>query len=388
MNMLISLKCYKNIDNQTITPPPPPPPSLSPHTSSNKLKSGVLTLLLAIAVTVLAGCGGGGSTAGTPSTSGLGDNIISVFADSETQATVRAEAADAAGNAPNAGSVTQSSTGNTTTLDSIEVEVSNSNGQLVYKVDRTPAPGEASVTIFDSSDSETNVLHRERDPNEGFSAVNLSKKTADGQQFAAIYTDWTLNTAAIPDDDDTDYLAGGIWVHVPNDTTAINDYAFGAFVDGNDPFTQSNLAAVTGTANYEGEATGVYTNTSEDENIFFDAEASLTADFADGTNLGTIRGTIHDFESEGVVVLGVPVLTLDMANIGSGDSGFFTGDTAITFDGDSYTGRWGGQFYSNPATGATGADTQPGSVAGTFGGATTDNSKSFIGVFGAYKPTP
>ena len=191
---------------------------------------------------------------------------------------------------------------------------------------------------------------------------------------------------AIPDDDDADYLAGGIWVYVPGNDEADNNYAFGAFVDGNDPFTQSNLAAVESTATYEGEATGIYT--SADENIFFDAEASLTADFGDGIDLGTISGTIDGFESDDGSILESPTLTLETADIGNTDSGFFTGDTAVTVAGEDYTGKWGGQFYGNPESGATGDDAQPGSVAGTFGGAIADGSKSFIGIFGASKPTP
>ena len=39
-----------------------------------------------------------------------------------------------------------------------------------------------------------------------------------------------------PDTPDTDYLAGGVWLFVPDDTTSAADYVFGAFGDGNDPF--------------------------------------------------------------------------------------------------------------------------------------------------------
>ena len=63
---------------------------------------------------------------------------------------------------------------------------------------------------------------------------------------------------------DTDYLSGGIWLFVPNDPEDANDYVFGAFGDGSDPFTQSALPALIGPARYIGEATGIYSVT-EDE---------------------------------------------------------------------------------------------------------------------------
>ena len=52
----------------------------------------------------------------------------------------------------------------------------------------------------------------------------------------------------------------------------------------------------------------------------------------------------------------------------------------MTFDGSSFAGKWGGQFYGNGK-----ADGKPGSAAGTFGAANADGSKTIIGVFGAHK---
>ena len=186
---------------------------------------------------------------------------------------------------------------------------------------------------------------------------------------------------------DTDYLAGGIWVFAPDTATSLADYEYGAFVDGNDPFAQSALPALTGTATYEGEATGVY---SEDgRNWFFDAAATLMANFDGGTNnLGTISGSIYDADVYGVRELGDnfdvrrvnATLHLGTANIGGPEAGFFTGNTSMTSDGDTYTGKWGGQFYGNGES-----DDKPGSVAGTFGAATMDGDQSLLGAFGAYK---
>ena len=179
---------------------------------------------------------------------------------------------------------------------------------------------------------------------------------------------------------DADYLAGGIWVRVPADATSVADYEFGAFVDGNDPFTQDNLAGLTGTATYSGEATAVYSVVSTGRNYFPDATASLTANFGDGAALGTIEGRIHDFTGDGPASDSYDGVVVDLgsAAIGDADSGFFTGDVTTTGTDSPFTGKWGGQFYGNGA-----ATDPPGSVAGTFGAATADGGESFVGVFGA-----
>jgi hypothetical protein len=189
--------------------------------------------------------------------------------------------------------------------------------------------------------------------------------------------DATAATTTTTYPDDPDYLVGGIWVYAPDGASGPEDYEFGAFVDGNDPFTAANLDGLTGTAEYAGEATGVYTDATEDRNYFFDADVSLTANFDDADE--EISGTISGFEVDGDPVEGDPMLMLETAGIEI--TNFFTGDTSMTFDGDDFTGKWGGQFYGN---GANAAD-HPGSVAGTFGGATVDGDKAFLGVFGAHR---
>ena len=187
--------------------------------------------------------------------------------------------------------------------------------------------------------------------------------------------DPTAATTTATYSDDPDYLVGGIWVYAPDGASGPEDYEFGAFVDGNDPFTAANLGALTGTASYAGEATGVYTDATEDGNYFFDADVSLTANF--DTDL--ISGTMSGFEEDGEPVAGNPRLTLGEAGIQS--TNFFSGDTSMTFGGDDFTGKWGGQFYGN---GSSDTD-HPGSVGGTFGGATAEGDKAFLGAFGAYR---
>jgi len=178
---------------------------------------------------------------------------------------------------------------------------------------------------------------------------------------------------------DADYLSGGIWMIVPDDTMSADDYAFGAFADGNDPFG-SNIAALQGTASYDGDATGVYSDKTGGSTQFgyFDGDVSLTAIFGGGSDLGTISGAITNFEVDGSPANGR--LDLGTASIGSANSGFFRGSVTGSDDEHSYTGHWGGQFFGNGE-----ADGRPGSVAGTFGGHSTDDVVSFVGAFGAHK---
>ncbi len=182
---------------------------------------------------------------------------------------------------------------------------------------------------------------------------------------------------------DADYLAGGIWVRVPTDAASVADYEFGAFVDGNDPFRQANLAGLTGTTTYTQAfgATAVYSHQGKNRNYFLDADVSLTANFGDASSLGSISGTVSNIRGEGPEsdwYDGVSV-SLGTAQIGNADSGFFTGNTSTEGTDSAFTGKWGGQFYGNGAA----ASDHPGSVAGTFGAATADGSESFVGVYEA-----
>ena len=186
---------------------------------------------------------------------------------------------------------------------------------------------------------------------------------------------------------DADYLAGGIWVRVPENVASVADYEFGAFMSGSDPFAQANLAGLEGGATYAGDARAVYSHEASNRNYIVDGDVHLTADFGDASNLGTIGGTLSNFTGkapepgwyEGARV------TLRPAQIGSANSGFFTGKTSATDPetGDVFTGEWGGRFYSNGAA----ASDLPGAVAGTFGGAATtaDGRESYVGIYGAFR---
>ena len=197
-----------------------------------------------------------------------------------------------------------------------------------------------------------------------------------GDLWVDVYTDYE-------GDGDTDYLAGGIWVYTPDDATSLRDYEYGAFADGSDPFVQANIMALTSTATYVGSATGVYSVTSRSRNYFVDADVQLNADFSNSSNLGTISGTVSNITGDAPESGWYDGVTINLgsANIGSSNSGFFTGTTTSTGTTVPFSGKWGGQFYGNGNV----ATSQPGSVAGTFGGATADGDQAFVGVYGAYR---
>ena len=301
----------------------------------------------------------------------------------------------AALNEPRAGSVTQSSDGgdNNVTRDLVKVTITRSgsnlnvdasyNGQTVVSTaDAAEASGVEDVVGLPKG---THLYERVVEAGAEY-GIEFYRNLATGdvrehdgtavpagQLWVDVYTDY--ETAG-----DTDYLSLGIWVYVPDGATNLDSYEYGAFADGNDPFSQNNLVSLTGTASYVGEATGVYAVKADARNYFFDAAATLTANFGAGSTLGTIEGRVHDFEVDGQPIAGNPQLMLGTANIGNSNSGFFKGDTSATFAGDTFAGKWGGQFYSNGES-----DGKPGSVAGTFGAGTADRSKGFLGAFGAYK---
>ena len=301
---------------------------------------------------------------------------------------------NAAGNQPLAGSVTQSSDGQEgVTTDVVKVTVSgnpatglrydvNYNSELVVTTERGGA-AENVEAILDRAKG-TELWERVSGQADGntwhgiefyrsLRGTDVSDVPA-GDLWVDVYTDYT-------GEGDTDYLAGGIWVFSPDDATSLDDYEYGAFADGSDPFQQGNILALTGSATYEGDATGVYANRDEGRNYFFDAAATLTANFGTNAQFGTISGMVNRVMVDGSMVDGNPSLTLNSADIGNANSGFFNGDTAMNWNEKDFSGKWGGQFYGN----GDAATDHPGSVAGTFGGASTDERESFVGVFGAYK---
>ena len=334
-------------------------------------KYGLLSVFfgLAVALLPLSGCGGGGSdntgsSNNAPPTPSLGLGNASEVAQNEGGQGAIAKASQ---NSPKAGSVTQSSNAGSddVTTDSVSVEARYVGDKVQYRVQNSNAGWS-----IDSGEDE--VL--DRVGGEDWDGVELKKRLSGADLYVDVYA------GPVPP---SDHLAGGLWVYVPDSATNVDDFVFGAFVDGNDPFEQSELSALTGVVTYEGEGdvTLVYSdeNPAARRNYFTEASFTLRVDFDNET----VSGTIHSFNADGEPVnLNMAELTLEEANIGDSDSGFFSGDTrGTTPKGVDGEGKWGGQFFGN-------GDGAPKGVAGTFGFTTSNGEESVLGVFGASRFAP
>ena len=209
-------------------------------------------------------------------------------------------------------------------------------------------------------------------------------------------------TTPVPD---ADYLAWGVWLSVPDAAGATNPAAAGAFASGSDVFEVR--AGLTGTATYNGVATGMYSAGGMVE--YFDADVSLTAGFGvatgadstpetpaanDGLLLGAVTGSVSRIRAGGMPVAGS--LTLERAPIiagardGDSTTGF-EGASRGALGGASLKGAWGGRFYGpNDAAADTDAarteypTTAAGAFAAAAAGSATDPIR-ILGSFGAWK---
>ena len=214
-----------------------------------------------------------------------------------------------------------------------------------------------------------------------------------------------------------DYLAFGVWLQEDsNGDTEGTPKAFAAFANGGEPIDSfATYVTLTGTANYSGDAAGVYTQ--GDSVDWFEGDASLTANFgapgtdedadADDDEIGTISGMINNIMAGGVAT--GDVISLRRANIVN-DQTAFSGNarmgTGVDENDDDvleypYNGTWSGNFFGavaavedNEAT--TDVDEEmaaaaPEAVAGTFGVSGTMGegddavTSTYVGAFGARK---
>ena len=206
--------------------------------------------------------------------------------------------------------------------------------------------------------------------------------------------------------EDPDYLAFGVWLMEDGDADAEDvQPAFAAFAGGGQQLTADTYdAALTGTATYNGKATGVYT---EGEGVdYFEGDAMLTANFGvepetgDDLSNGMIKGTIDDIMVGGEstpdeIRLSETAITEAGAFMGSARMGPGTieADETVSFD---YNGSWRGNFYGPATDDAATTDVMegpgnvaPAAAAGTFGvtGSTGMGddavTRSYVGAFGA-----
>ena len=238
-----------------------------------------------------------------------------------------------------------------------------------------PAPGSLTDWTLDSGSS--NSFTRWTGP-DGTHGGAFHDSVPGGSLKLLVRTDRTSAT-------DTDWLATGMWWSY---TANAPHAAFGVFADGGDPVKhKARLQQLAGTAAYAGVAHGVfsYADASDRRNVPIQARATLAADFGDASAYGTVSGLIHDMKAGRVSLPGLPEIALSGHVVGGWyRRGSFRGGARMTYAGGSYDGEWGGQFFGNADTGATGAAAHPSSAAGTFGVA-ADAGHSFIGTFEVHR---
>ena len=210
-----------------------------------------------------------------------------------------------------------------------------------------------------------------------------------------------------------DYLAFGHWLYVPEDVTDTVNYDFGVFASGGDPFETTNLAGLTGTATYAGDAVGMYYVDGLTDNPtvgLFTADVTLEADFGDSTATGFIDGEVTNFEFEDDVASSLPTTVslssttyqyiVDDFGVQQGSTNIFdtqwrtddlwpgghiSGRTEDSVDGVDWYGEWHGAFYGN---GASPTD-HPTGVAGIFNTSPYDDGNrvgsGLTGSFGAHR---
>ena len=335
-----------------------------------------LFFLTMIVTMTVVGCGGGNG--GGPVANSLPIDLIAT------------QAPDAAQSTPNRGSVTQTSN----TIDGVTTDTIRSTPRLQGSSLQATVNYNNGATTLDSSnivesyfDLSRRVCQSCGTSPSGTSTqwrhVSLEQEDSNGTVYSIVFSDIESNS-------DTDYLSAGIWMYVPEgavDSTDLDDVVYGTFAGGSTQFSQANLQDLTGNATYEGDAMGLYTEGTSDtlEGGLFNATVALTANFGDDSLiLGTINGSVTNFSGTNAVTnrpfpFQGTTLNLGEADIGNFAGGFFTGATSGSHQGETYSGRWGGEFLGN--------ESEPTSVTGTFGAENNNasNRRTFMGVFGAYQ---
>ena len=187
---------------------------------------------------------------------------------------------------------------------------------------------------------------------------------------------------------DGEYMWFGWWMREPIETTpnaadAVFDYA----ADYGGMGAVTSFSGATGSATYEGTAIGYYgfydIEAAEDDRSragWFQAKATLTADFANEAAEGTISGSITEFDTEfGTEPTWSVTLksqTISSGTVEAANNAVSWSIRGLPRDG----GQWEAKFYSNFESPA--ATAQPTGVAGSFTAQYGDHRR-MIGAFGA-----
>ena len=335
--------------------------------------------ILTIAVSLLlAACGGGGGTPvsnNPPDTQATPNLVIPTIPSSAPPIANIARAR------PRPGSVTQSSNvgEDGMTLDQITFDRTNftiSNGSRFSFTNP--------VDLIDVIDTDnyylTNKLDEDHELTKRYSSYNFINYVngIKGREFL-----WAFYR-------ETDYLLLGYWTELDRTSTEETYSDIGAFVTGGDLFNDNKMP-IEGEATYQGFGTVTgfegdnLTFTNDDNKSRTNAfwilgDSSLSVDFGSGIISGKISNLqIEKVKANQIInennLQDIPgELILNNAKIGNSNSGFFEGNLTGTFDGRSYNGLYGGQFYGNGES-----DGQPGTVAGTLGGISSDGRFTIIG---------
>lgn len=219
-----------------------------------------------------------------------------------------------------------------------------------------------------------------------------------------------------------DYLALGYWLYVPEDVMAAEDYDFGVFASGGDPFEVTNLAGLTGSATYAGIVLGAYyvdDSSGSPTSGLYDGSVTLNAEFGNGTETGTVTGTVsiewlEELQSslpstvtltsdnwKGNTKAYGHNYTYDMYETVRGENNIFDteyspdwvtdpapwrgghvlGFTQADVGGTYWDGDWQGAFFGNDPNDPS---ARPTSIAGTFH-VSDHETAGLTGSFGAHK---
>ena len=201
---------------------------------------------------------------------------------------------------------------------------------------------------------------------------------ADGERSFATGTTWDFKPGSINSgvrqERDNEHLYFGIWVREPNVASQAHSYEYivggmTSVLTNNVPTagtTLANFGALTGTAEFRGGAIGKYvTRDQVGDNArigTFNATATLTADFGDGTDgtdNATLEGRITNFRSPGQTLEGEWYLYLGDVTTTNGrvvtseeptafDDGTVSGaDAAGEIGGVSVVGTWNATLYGS-----------------------------------------
>ena len=230
----------------------------------------------------------------------------------------------------------------------------------------------------------------------GWNGVALKKTVpTDRTARAVLYSDITQT----PDGGsaDTFYMTFGAWLVTPDSSTAAStSYDLGVFAVGSTGVLDNfftHIRPLTGTATYQGPATGLYsaatytgtgaTRALESAEVgYFTATVTVGVDFATGSTFGGTSVSVTNFMENGESLGDWTVNFLNTTTNRAGEQGLFIGGInggASTADGRRLgTGNYGVQFHRSSASG------HPDWAVGTFTASTLGPADDALHIAGAY----